>query len=276
MDTTSIPFEYFAGQFVSLPARLDDTTPARLLFDTGSGLTTISETLLTRLGRHPTASPHNGRRMSGQELSIPMAKLGSLSLGSHRKENIAVGSFDMSALSSGGQTMDGILSLGYFDGTPVTEDHRARRLTIETDASMRRRSAEGTEIGVEVEREGPSVAMFTNLRLPSGATARVEVDTGSWNLILNERFMAELGVQKGGPGVRVREGEDETGHRFVRYGARLSGEVALEGAPGFREPNPEVIFQDIIYDGLVGHAFLRRYVVTYDVPRSRIVLARPG
>ena len=92
MEPTSTPFEYSAGRFVSLPARLDDATPARLLFDTGSGLTTIHSSLLARPGRCPTGAPHSGRRMSGYELSVPMATLRSLSLGSHREENVAVGS----------------------------------------------------------------------------------------------------------------------------------------------------------------------------------------
>ena len=275
MDTPPIPFEYFAGKFVSLPARLDDSTPARLLFDTGSGLTAISSSLLARLGRSPSGASHSGKRMSGQELSIPMTTLGSLALGSHRKEDVPVGSFDMSALSIGGVTMDGILSLGYFEEAPVTEDHRARTLTIESDASMDRRTAEGTAVGVEVEKEGPSLAMFTYLRLPSGATARVEVDTGSQDLILHERFMPELGVRKDSPDTRIWEGVDETGHPYARYGARLAGEVFLESAPEFRQPDPAVIFQNIIYDGLVGQTFLKRYVATYDVPHARIVLAKP-
>ena len=276
MDATTIPFEYFAGRFVSLAARLDDSTSARLLFDTGSGLSTISASMLTYLGRRPKDARFSGKRMSGQELSIPMTTLGSLALGAHRREDVAVGSFDMSELSAGGESVDGILSLGFFEHTPVTEDHRARTLTIESEVSIRRRSSEGKGIGVEVEKEGPSLAMFTQLRLPSGATARVEVDTGSMSLILHERFMSELGVRKGDPGVRTMEGTDETGHRFVRYATRLAGEVALEAAPELGQSNPDVIFQDIIYDGLVGLSFLHRYVATYDIPRSRIVLATPA
>jgi hypothetical protein len=31
------------------------------------------------------------------------------------------------------------------------------------------------------------------------------------------------------------------------------------------------MFQRIIYDGLVGDAFLRRFTVTYDLPRERVV-----
>ena len=37
------------------------------------------------------------------------------------------------------------------------------------------------------------------------------------------------------------------------------------------QTDPEVMFQRIIYDGLVGDAFLRRFTVTYDLPRERVV-----
>ena len=34
------------------------------------------------------------------------------------------------------------------------------------------------------------------------------------------------------------------------------------------------MFQEIIYDGLIGDAFLRRFVVTYDQPAERMIFAR--
>ena len=40
--------------------------------------------------------------------------------------------------------------------------------------------------------------------------------------------------------------------------------------------NPEVMFQRIIHDGLIGDAFLRNFVVTWDIAASQIVLAPHG
>ncbi len=34
-----------------------------------------------------------------------------------------------------------------------------------------------------------------------------------------------------------------------------------------------VMIQEIIYDGLVGDGFLRNFVVTYDLPNSRMIFA---
>jgi hypothetical protein len=33
------------------------------------------------------------------------------------------------------------------------------------------------------------------------------------------------------------------------------------------------MFQEIIYDGLIGDAFLRRFVVTYDQPGERMIFS---
>jgi hypothetical protein len=33
--------------------------------------------------------------------------------------------------------------------------------------------------------------------------------------------------------------------------------------------------QKIIYDGLVGDAFLRNFIVTYDLQNARMIFARP-
>lgn len=42
-------------------------------------------------------------------------------------------------------------------------------------------------------------------------------------------------------------------------------------APEVMQTEPEVVFQRIIHEGLVGDAFLRRFTVTYDVPRERVI-----
>lgn len=36
------------------------------------------------------------------------------------------------------------------------------------------------------------------------------------------------------------------------------------------------MFQQIIFDGLVGHRFLRNFTTTYDLANSRMIFALPG
>jgi hypothetical protein len=50
----------------------------------------------------------------------------------------------------------------------------------------------------------------------------------------------------------------------------------VSGAPQLRMSGPAVMFQKIIYDGLVGDKFLRNFTTTYDIPNSRMIFATPG
>jgi hypothetical protein len=52
--------------------------------------------------------------------------------------------------------------------------------------------------------------------------------------------------------------------------------ISVTGAPAVRQADPEVMFQKIIYDGLVGNAFLRNFVVTYDLPNTRMIFDVAG
>ena len=37
---------------------------------------------------------------------------------------------------------------------------------------------------------------------------------------------------------------------------------------------PRVMFQEIIYDGLIGDQFLRNFTTTYDLPNGRMIFSR--
>jgi hypothetical protein len=126
---------------------------------------------------------------------------------------------------------------------------------------------------VNVERDGPSVTVFLPLTIPGGRSISVEVDMGSDVLILDERFADETGARIEGEGVRRVEGTDETGGQFVRTFTRLPGRIHPTGAPQLGQDEPEVQFQRIIHDGLIGDAFLRRFAVTFDVGAAELVLA---
>jgi hypothetical protein len=91
---------------------------------------------------------------------------------------------------------------------------------------------------------------------------------------LDERFADELGIDLRDAGIREVEGRDETGNEYTRYFTTLRGDVRVPDSPALAQRDPDVMFQKIIYDGLVGHAFLRRFVVTYDLPHERLVFAQ--
>jgi hypothetical protein len=268
----TVPFRY-AFHLVTVPV-LVGGTEARFVLDTGIGLTLVSESLATLVGCMPNGSTYTGRRMSGQEVTLPLGSLGSLSVGGHRRENLVVGIFDMAGLASL-EGVGGFLSLDYFRSMPVTLDYAAGVVILEDPVSLAARAESAASVEVRVEHDAHTTSVFLPLDVAGLGSISVEVDMGSDSLILDEGLAGDLGVDLDAKSTRRVEGEDETGHMFARYFSRLHGVVNVTGAPAIRQSDPEVMFQKIIYDGLVGDAFLRNFVVTYDLGNARMIFAAP-
>ena len=161
--------------------------------------------------------------------------------------------------------------LAFFDEVPFTVDYARDAVIVESPASADERTRDGSAVPVRLERDGPAVDAFMQLDLPGARTVEVEIDMGSDSLILDERLAVAVGVDLHRDGVRRLEGRDETGHAYTRFFTRLAGSISATEAPSVAQTDPEVMFQRIIYDGLVGDAFLRGFTVTYDLPRERVV-----
>lgn len=268
-----MPFEYIA-HVLAIPVSAGDIE-TRFVFDTGIGLSLISEDLAARVGCHPDGSTFTGRRMSGQPVTAPLGSLSSLQIGASTMNDIPVGIFDMHAMA-GLRDVEGFVSLTFFRTTPVTVDYQAGLLILEDEASLAQRAAAGTSVPVHVGYDGSSTDLTLGIDLPNGKPITVEVDSGSDILILNEPLAGDAGIDLRAGEVRKVEAKDETGHEYVRYFTELRGDVRVSGAPSIAVSSPQVMFQQIIYDGLVGDKFLRNFTTTYDLANTRVIFALPG
>ena len=266
--TGSVPLEY-VGHAIVVPVLVNGTMPAKFILDTGIGLNLISESLCKRL-KCKTSGNYTGKRMSGQAVTVALSTLSSLSIASHSRENVKVGVFpDLF------DSIDGFISLEFLDSVPFTIDYSHGRVVIEDAESLAARNAKGKSIPVRIDRDHSTVGLFMEIEVPGGPPATVEIDTGSDSLILHERYMRRLGIKPSRKNVKRVEGKDETGYSYVRYFSEFSGSIQPVGAPEMKQENPKVMFQKIIYDGLVGHSFFKNFVVTYDLPNSRMILSKP-
>ncbi|MCI0603379.1 retroviral-like aspartic protease family protein, partial [bacterium] len=252
-----------------VPVQINGTLTQNFIFDTGIGVNLISKSICEQL-HCKIEDEYSGKRMSGQEIRTPMSSVDSLSVAGHELKNVPVGVFDLETMMprSG---IGGFLSLGFFRNLPYSVDYTKRTITFETSESLAKIRAEGTRVPILQDIEGPALQIFMPLVLPDSRRISVEVDTGSQILILNESFMKALGVTPDGPEVKRKDGKDETGHTFSRFFTNLEGKVHLVQSTDIGIEHPEVMFQKIIYDGLVGHDFLSRFRVTYDLPNSEII-----
>jgi hypothetical protein len=237
----------------------------RFILDSGIGLTLVRAGIE---GCVPTGSTFTGKRMSGQEVTIPLATALSLAFAGIEARDTEVGLLNMSGFPPELAQIDGFLSLGFFRRQPFTVNYQQAAIGDGRDTT-------GARVPLRVELEGPAVTAFTALTIPGGRTIEVELDMGSDVLILDEGFAAETGVQLDATDARQEEGVDETGNPYLRTFTRLKGSIQPAGAPDLAHNNPDVMFQRIIHDGLLGHAYLSRYTVTWDIPTSEIRLQQP-
>jgi predicted aspartyl protease len=262
---SAVPFQY-QKHMLAVPVVVGDVETT-FIFDTGVGITLISPALAAEVSCTPLGEAYTGRRMSGQAVTAPMSTLGSLKLGDYTREKVAVAVFDLAGIA-------GLVSLTNFRSTPVTIDYGAGAIIVEDERSLADRLARGTSVAIDVHEDGPySTDVFIDLTLPGGRSIKVEVDTGSDNLILNQPVAAQNTIDLEAESTRRLLGQDETGHEYARYFTILPGEISLTAAPAFRQHDPQVMFQKIIYDGLIGDAFLRNFVTTYDLANSRMIFA---
>jgi hypothetical protein len=269
-----VPTEEIGSHMIHLPVQVGESTTTRFILDTGIGLNLVSSKFAARFGVEPNGEVYRGKRMSGQELSVPLAEVPVLAVGSCRRKNQVVGVFDMELPPEMG-SIEGFLSPGFFGDVPFTICRQAHHVALEQADSMAARLRDGVVVPIQVERAGPSVSLFVGLKLPNGSEITAEVDTGSDILTLNARFMRELNIPRGGPGITKREGTDETGHHYVRYTTPIPGPVRLTHATDIAQSDVTAMFQEVIYDGLLGDTFLRKYDVTYDLPNSRLLFTPP-
>lgn len=264
-----IPFRFYENDYLVLRLKLNGATERDFIFDTGIGVTMISKSLCAEL-KCETKGEYTGKRMSGQAVTVPLSRLASVSLGGKEVRDFPVGIFDVDAIlpDSG---ISGFLSLGFFRDLPHTVDYERKVLRFEDADSLRALKATGTTVALQRDEDGPSLSVMMPLVLPNGEIASMEVDTGSQSLILHEKFMGPLGIAPDGEGVRRKDGKDETGHAYARYFTSLKGAVHLPGAKERKAENPAVMFQKIIYDGLVGFHFLRGFKVTWDLPGRELI-----
>ena len=261
-------FEFVGGHMTVFPVVVAGTR-RRFILDTGIGVSLISETLCAELQCTITDS-FQGKRMSGQVVDVKLAQIGAMSLAGHRQEQSTVGVIDMDRFIPKSVKIDGFLSLNFFENTPFTLDYNSQTLTVETDSSMKDIANVGHELTINVTRDGPSLSVFMPMSVAS-KKLRLEVDTGSASLILHERYAEALKVDLGGDKVRRVEGQDETNNSYTRYFAQVAGPVYAFDLPQITQENLQIMFQDIIYDGLVGKSFLSQFRVTFDLPARRMI-----
>lgn len=146
-----------------VPVKINDSITKNFILDTGIGVNLISKSLCDRL-KCKIKSQHTGKRMSGQEVTLPISEVASLVIGEVRQKDVAVGIFDMDQLMPGAD-IGGFLSLGFFKSMAFTIDDQRKVLIFESPDSLEKIVSSGTAIPVQIDQKGASTSIHMPLML---------------------------------------------------------------------------------------------------------------
>jgi len=227
-------------------------TPGDFLLDTGGGVTLLAEEFSKSVdckywGR-TTGYNMFGKRSDGPHCDNVQITAGDVAL-----TPVNVGKIDFGDQFAGDKNPDGLLSLDAFDGKAITLDQTAGTLTIETAASLTKRTKTMKELPFRMSRECSArcLSAFVGVPTVEGMTWLI-LDSGAGGVSLISKDHAGL------------FGLDPKGKE-----QRLKYEIA----PGVSVDSP-VLVTDMIMDGNFGQPFMKEYVMTFDLAKGRLWLAK--
>lgn len=227
--------------------------PGDFLLDTGGGVTLLTEEFSRGIeckfwGRN------TGYNMFGKKSEGPHCDNVQINAGDVALTPVNVGKIDFGDQFPGDKNPDGLLSLDAFDGKAFTLDQTAGTLTIETSASLVKRTKGMKELPFRISRECSARCLSAFIGVPTteGMTWLI-LDSGAGGVSLISRDHAQLF------GLDPKNKEQ-----------RLKYEVA----PGVLVDSP-VLVTDMIMDGNLGQPFMSQYIMTFDLANGRLWMAKP-
>lgn len=229
--------------------------PARMLFDTGAGLTSVTPEFAAQIGCRPFGHV-TGFRMDGERVAFQRCPEARVDLGARRAVR-EIGVFDLGAvLPEGLPHLDGVMGLDVFRGTAITLD-RLEHLRIESRSSLRR-AVRGLEAGRlrPLRDAAGSLTVFASAATPHG-DAWLLLDSANLDSVRLHPWVYQA----------LAPGADADGPaREVTLSVERAG-------PSVTTPT---IVPELIYDGALDARFMRRYAITLDLERDRVWWRRVG
>jgi aspartyl protease len=226
--------------------------PGDFLLDTGGGVTLLTEEFSRGIdckfwGRT------TGYNMFGKKSEGPHCDNVQINAGDVALTPVNVGKIDFGDQFPGDKNPDGLLSLDAFDGKAITLDQTAGTLTIETSASLAKRTKGMKELPFRISRECSARCLSGFIGVPTaeGMTWLI-LDSGAGGVSLISKDHAPL---------------------FGLDPASKEQRLKYEVAPGVLVDSP-VLVTDMIMDGNLGQPFMSQYIMTFDLAKGRLWMAK--
>jgi hypothetical protein len=252
-----VPLEPYTDRLVTLMVEVKGVATPFLL-DTSGGLTVLAPQTAQRLGC--AGPPVVTIGSDGAQVALGRCGRVALSIGGQRFESEA-GVFDLAkVLPPGLPPLGGVIALGTLEARPFTLELAARRLTLESEASLAARVRGTAPLQVRLQRAvmGLTLDLFVAVR-GTGGPLWFELDSTN----LGEVTVAKQVL----PALAIPEAQG----RFLAEGGTGEIDLQLEGLGALPV---QAKAGDLVYDGVLSARAVEAMTLTLDLRTGRAWAAR--
>jgi predicted aspartyl protease len=277
-STTKVKFRLAGGAqpLILLPVEVNGEGPFEFILDTGAGTSLLSPELGQKLGIKVIGSKEG--QSAGGAVSVSLAKVDSLAVGSTKLDDVDVGLVDLSHVGrTVGAKIDGDLGYNFLRHFRITLDYRRNEIRFDDPRrfELAGQSTALTEVPMRLASPAKPlilVDVYANGRGPF----QFAIDTGTSTTAITPELAQQLGVASSPIGAATTGGAQVD----VTAGVLQSFQVG-----GAQIHNSTVVVADFFamlsaavgakLDGIVGYNFLRNYKVALDYPKETLSLFNP-
>lgn len=232
---------------------------ARMLFDSGGGVTLVTSAFAKKIGCEPYGRL-TGFTMTGEKGTPRKCGTHTLRMGAHAAAiELLVGGDE--GAPPGAPAIDGILSLNAFEGQAITIDFGDRQLIVESPASLAVRTAgkPGGDIRLMREMGGLGLSAFQRIPGPKGDLWFLVDSNNQARTRMSPAALGEWNVD-----------EASIAAGLADPARTVPVALAIPGQHGTPEDGPvQVAPKDIIYDGVLNERLVFWHNVTLDLSRLK-------
>lgn len=265
-----------AQPLILLPVEVNGEGPFEFILDTGAGTSLLSSELGEKLRVKVVGSKQG--QSAGGAVSVSLAQVSSLAVGSAKLEDVDVGLVDLSHIGKTiGAKIDGDLGYNFLKHFRLTLDYRNNEMRLDDPKRFELAGPSSAVTEVAMRLASPAkplilVDVYANGRGPF----QFAIDTGTSTTAITPELAKQLGVASSPVGAAT------TGGAQVDVTAGVLPSFQVGGA---RIDQMAVVVADFFtmlskaagakLDGIVGYNFLRNYKVALDYPNETLSLFTP-
>ncbi len=265
-----------AQPLILLPVAVNGEGPFEFILDTGAGTSLLSSELGEKLRVKVVGSKQG--QSAGGAVSVSLAKVDSLAVGSARLEDMDVGLVDLSHIGKTiGARIDGDLGYNFLKHFRITLDYRNNEMRLDDPKRFELAGTSSAVTEVAMRLASPAkplilIDVYANGRGPF----QFAIDTGTSTTAITPELAQQLGVASSPIGPAT------TGGAQVEVTAGVLPSFQVGGARIDQMPVVVADFFTMLskaagakLDGIVGYNFLRNYKVALDYPNETLSLFTP-